>query len=105
GGGPVQAVPGRTANGAGLSAGRSDPLFRRGRVPRTQRRIAGGSGEPLTRGLVFRFRSSHHFAAPSSANFGIKGTLAISMFSSAAYGFKFPTRDCRELIGPPNPPH
>src|SRR5438132_711035 len=41
--------------------------------------------------LVFRFRSSHHFAAPSSANFGIKGTLAISILSSAAYGFEVPT--------------
>src|SRR2546428_12438755 len=49
--------------------------------------------------LVFRFRSSHHFGAPSSANFGIKGTLAISTLSSAAYGFEVPTRDCRELIG------
>src|SRR5712691_6276611 len=48
--------------------------------------------------LVFRFRSSHHFAAPSSAHFGIKGTLAISILSSAAYGFEVPTRDCRELI-------
>src|SRR5215211_7803510 len=55
--------------------------------------------------LVFRFRSSHHFAAPSSANFGIKRTLAISIVSSAAYGFEVPTRDCRELIGTSNPPH
>src|SRR5207253_770025 len=55
--------------------------------------------------LVFRFRSSHHFAALSSANFGIKGTLAISILSSAAYGFEVPTRDCRELIGTSNPPH
>src|SRR5215216_1627706 len=55
--------------------------------------------------LVFRFRSSHHFAAPSSANFGIKGTLALSILSSAAYGFEVPTRDCRELIGTSNPPH
>src|SRR5215216_3964600 len=55
--------------------------------------------------LVFRFRSSHHVAAPSSANFGIKGTLAISILSSAAYGFEVPTRDCRELIGTSNPPH
>src|SRR5215216_5757506 len=44
-------------------------------------------------------------AAPSSANFGIKGTLATSTLSSAAYGFEVPTRDCRELIGTSNPPH
>src|SRR5437870_3593711 len=62
--------------------------------------IAGAGGS-----LVFRFRSSHHFAAPSSANFGIKGTLAISILSSAAYGFEVPTRDCRELVGTSNPPH
>src|SRR5215216_6534386 len=59
-----------------------------------------GGGSP-----VFRFRSSHHFAAPSSANFGIKGTLATSIRSSAAYGFEVPTQDCRELIGTSNPPH
>lgn len=34
--------------------------------------------------LVLRFRSSHQFAAHSSANFGIKGALGISTFSSAA---------------------
>src|SRR5712691_6517184 len=56
-------------------------------------------------GLVFRFRSSHHFAANSGANFGIKGTLAMSTLSSAAYGFEVPIRDCRELIGTSNPPH
>src|SRR5215831_8161012 len=39
--------------------------------------------------LVFRFRSSHQFAAYSRANFGIKGTLAILMFSSAALDLKF----------------
>src|SRR5712692_5598020 len=55
--------------------------------------------------LVFRFRSSHHFAAHSGANFGIKGTLAMSTLSSAAYGFEVPIRDCRELIGTSNPPH
>jgi hypothetical protein len=39
--------------------------------------------------LVFRFRSSHQFAAYSRANFGIKGTLAILMCSSAASDLKF----------------
>src|SRR3989442_8460008 len=34
-------------------------------------------GDVVTKGrLVLRFRSSHHFAAPSRANFGIKGALA-----------------------------
>src|SRR5215216_6746460 len=32
-----------------------------------------------------------YFAAPSSENFGIKGTLAMSIRSSAAYGFEVPT--------------
>jgi hypothetical protein len=39
------------------------------------------------------------------AKFGIKGALAVSMLASAAYGFEFPTRGCRELIGNSNPPH
>src|SRR5258708_39965293 len=39
--------------------------------------------------LVSRFRSSHHCAAPSFANFGIKGTLAI-YDSSAVFGFEVP---------------
>src|SRR5436305_15195580 len=56
-------------------------------------------------GLVLRFRSSHHFAADSSANFGIKGALAISMLSSAVFGFEVPTRACCKLIGTSNPPH
>src|SRR3954466_4292000 len=38
-----------------------------------------------------RFRSSHHYAAPSFANFGIKGTLAI-YDSSAVFGFEVPTQ-------------
>jgi hypothetical protein len=42
-------------------------------------------------GLVSRFRSSHHYAARSLANFGIKGTLAI-YDSSAIFGFEVPTR-------------
>jgi hypothetical protein len=33
--------------------------------------------------LVLRFRSSHQFAAYSSANFGIEGALGTSTFSSA----------------------
>jgi hypothetical protein len=40
---------------------------------------------------VSRFRSSHHYAARSLANFGIKGTLAI-YDSSAVFGFEVPTR-------------
>src|SRR5215216_7807570 len=43
-------------------------------------------------------------AARSHANFGIKGTLAMSTLSSAAYGFEVPRRDCHELIGTSNPP-
>ena len=38
-----------------------------------------------------RFRSSHHCAAHSLANFGIKGTLAI-YDSSAVFGFEVPTQ-------------
>jgi len=38
---------------------------------------------------VFRFRSRIRFAVSSHANFGIKGTLAILMFSSAALDLKF----------------
>src|SRR3954465_13261298 len=38
-----------------------------------------------------RFRSSHHCAARSFANFGIKGTLAI-YDSSAVVGFEVPTQ-------------
>src|SRR6478609_36430 len=39
--------------------------------------------------LVSRIRSSHHCAAHSFANFGIKGTLAI-YDSSAVFGFEVP---------------
>ena len=39
--------------------------------------------------LVSRFRGSHHCAAHSFANFGIKGTLAI-YDSSAVFGFEVP---------------
>src|SRR5207237_185942 len=38
------------------------------------------------------------FAANSGANFGIKGALAISMLSSAVFGFEVPTRACCKLI-------
>src|SRR4051795_6936522 len=41
--------------------------------------------------LVSRFRSSHHCAAHSFANFGIKGTLAI-YDSSAIFGFEVSTQ-------------
>src|SRR3954468_16511308 len=41
--------------------------------------------------LVSRFRSSHHCAAHSFANFGIKGTLAL-YDSSAVFGFEVPTQ-------------
>ncbi|HYJ43924.1 MAG TPA: cysteine-rich CWC family protein [Xanthobacteraceae bacterium] len=41
--------------------------------------------------LVSRFRSSHHCAAHSFTNFGIKGTLAVYN-SSAVFGFEVPTR-------------
>src|SRR4051812_23439912 len=41
--------------------------------------------------LVSRFRSAHHCAAHSFANFGIKGTLAI-YDSSAVFGFEVPTQ-------------
>src|SRR6476646_1885607 len=40
--------------------------------------------------LVSRFRSLHHCAAHSFANFGIKGTLAL-YDSSAVFGFEVPT--------------
>src|SRR6478672_1517118 len=48
---------------------------------------------PTFRGhaLVSRFRSSHHCAAHSFANFGIKGTLAI-YDSTAVFGFEVPIR-------------
>src|SRR5262249_13190912 len=55
--------------------------------------------------LVFRFRSSHQFAAHSHANFGIKGTLAISILSSTAYEFEVPQRASRQVIGTSNSPH
>src|SRR3979411_1342364 len=41
--------------------------------------------------LVSRFRSSHHCAAHSFANFGIQGTLAI-YDSSAVFGFEVPAQ-------------
>src|SRR3954465_4437517 len=53
-------------------------------VPTTTTRIGFCS-------LVSRFRSSHHFAAHTFANFGIKGTLAI-YDSSAVFGFEVPTQ-------------
>jgi hypothetical protein len=56
-------------------------------------------------GLVLRFRISPHLAPSSGAKFGIKGALAISMLSSAAYEFEVPKRACRQLIGTSNSPH
>ena len=56
-------------------------------------------------GLVLRFRISHHFAAHSSAKFGIKGALAMSTLSSAAYEFEVPMSGCRKVIGTSNSPH
>src|SRR5215208_2836716 len=53
-------------------------------VPTTTTRIGFCS-------LVSRFRSSHHCAAHSFANFGIKGTLEI-YDSSAVFGFEVPTQ-------------
>src|SRR4029079_17819285 len=41
--------------------------------------------------VVSRFRSSHHCAAHSFANFGIKGILAI-YDSGAVFGFEVPTQ-------------
>jgi hypothetical protein len=55
--------------------------------------------------LVFRFRSSHQFAAHSRANFGIKGTLAMLMFSSAALDLKFLQEPAANFVGTSNPPH
>src|SRR3954468_3117302 len=52
-------------------------------------RISTGGEDGRT--LVSRFRSSHHCAAHSFANVGIKGTLAI-YDSSAVFGFEVPTR-------------
>src|SRR3954466_15507476 len=48
-----------------------------------------GTSNPPT--LVSRFRSSHHCAAHSFANFGSKGTLTI-YDSSAVFGFEVPTQ-------------
>jgi hypothetical protein len=54
--------------------------------------------------LVSRFRSSHHCAAHSFANFGIKGTLAI-YDSSAVLDLKFLHKRAAIVIGTSNPPH
>src|SRR2546426_6270276 len=55
--------------------------------------------------LVLRFRSSHHFAAPSRANFGIKGALASICFQ-CGFGFEVPILTLpHNLIGTSNPPH
>src|SRR3954468_2685845 len=54
--------------------------------------------------LVSRFRSSHHCAAHSFANFGIKGTRAIYE-SSAVLDLKFLHKRAAITIGTSNPPH
>jgi len=54
--------------------------------------------------LVSRFRSSHHCAAHSFANFGIKGTLGI-YDSSAVLDLKFLHKRAAIMIGTSNPPH
>jgi hypothetical protein len=69
-------------------------LFRSGWTRGSSPRVTPENGqapsqyerEPI---LVSRFRSSHHYAARSLANFGIKGTLAI-YDSSAVFGFEVP---------------
>jgi hypothetical protein len=53
---------------------------------------------------VSRFRNSHHYAARSLANFGIKGTLAI-IDSCAVFGFEVPHKRAAIMIGTSNPPH
>src|SRR3954447_15277751 len=51
-----------------------------------------------------RFRSSHHWAARSFANFGIKGTPAI-YDSSAVLDLKVLHKRAAIMIGTSNPPH
>ncbi len=55
------------------------------RCPRAERYTPhpGGSGIMPAGTLVSRFRSSHDYAAPWFANFGIKGTLAMYLSSVA----------------------
>ena len=60
---------------------------------RHDRAVKPGSDRKITRlkyghGLVSRFRSSQDIAAPSDANFGIRGTLA-SLIASAVLDLKF----------------
>jgi hypothetical protein len=57
------------------------------RVRKVWRRAAADAA--VAGRIVSRFRSSHHCAAHSFANFGIKGTLAI-YDSSAVFGFEVP---------------
>ena len=54
--------------------------FRRPTLYLPRRKSNAGRMECEKCGLVLRFRSSHHFAAPSRANFGIKGALASICF-------------------------
>src|SRR5712691_11777894 len=73
---------------AGLVPAISNPLARPCHVNRDHRDKPGddecgfASTEPIRseHAVVLRFRSSHHFAAPSRANFGIKGALASICF-------------------------
>jgi hypothetical protein len=72
---PKRVVGHKSAQGGAAGSAVADPVRDRLRLltragPRSAR--AG-----MTAPLVSRFRSSHHGAAHSFANFGIKGTLAI----------------------------
>src|SRR5207245_16822 len=49
--------------------------------------------------LALRFRSSHHFAAPSRANIGIKGTLVDNDGPAACLGAPFARYRGREVGG------
>ena len=58
----------------------------------------------LQSGLVSRFRSSHHCAAPSFANFGIKGTLA-NLLIWCGFWFRSPHFDSLRVMWTSEPPH
>src|SRR6187401_3553269 len=75
---------------AGAVARAWPPLTSQNRTSRHRVPSAGACGHSRSN-LVSRFRSSHHYAARSLANFGIKGTLAI-YDSSAVFGFEVPTQ-------------
>src|SRR4051812_45091270 len=81
--------PRRRANGLYAAGGEGRQSARQCRV--RQDRERQGPGEGPEHELVSRFRSSHHCAAHSFANFGIEGTLAV-YDSSAVFGFEVPTQ-------------